>query len=356
MPLLPEVDNAVIRVDSLPDTRVHDFIFSADKTKIYAIVLTASTGVFADHTLVEYDQLGHRLRQLPLGEMAIQTTELALFQRNTLVWQFSNIFYVVDLQSLTVVDKVHTYWTGNYPDVQQHNDQKAVAEESRTWFRQKQQKIGRQFDIQKVDSVTLAVLEGNKTNADDYQAAIREARSQQTDFESDQRKAYYEAYALARIRSAKSTVGYRSPGGKAAYVFTKFTDGSTAAFQLDDAPIQKAGVKFLTCDVNPRITSDWNNDRSSLTEGRFILAEGQSLTDKTGVLQLTEGIVTKRNNFLLGGSSPDEFLFYYELKLGRETAHFKWLYPLGLSNDFYLQSANGSAYVLKAGVLYWFHA
>jgi hypothetical protein len=56
-----------------------------------------------------------------------------------------------------------------------------------------------------------------------------------------------------------------------------------------------------------------------------------------------------------GGSSFDEFLFYFDLKLAGKIARFKWIYPLALSNDFYLQSANGSVYVLKAGVLYWFH-
>lgn len=355
MPLLPQVDNARIRVDSLPDTTVHGFIFSADKTKIYAIVLTASTGVFAQHTLVEFDQTGHRLRELPLGERSIQKTELALFQPTLLVWQSSNLFYRFDLDRFTIIDIVHTYSTGNYPAAQKDKDWESVDQESRAWFRQKQNEIGQQFDIQKTDSVTLAVLEGNKANTDAYWAAIQEARSQQmTQLEPDRHKAYYEQYAGRVIRSAKSSFGYRSPDGYAAYVFATVAPDSTVAFALDEESVKKLGSRFLTLDINPSLTKA-QTSRSSLTEGRFILSEGQSLTDKTSRLALTEGIIAKHNDYLLGGSSPDEFLFYFDLKLGTETAHFKWLYPLGLANDFHLQSANGSVYVLKAGVLYWFH-
>ncbi|CAN5427271.1 hypothetical protein BH09BAC4_BH09BAC4_10400 [soil metagenome] len=65
-------------------------------------------------------------------------------------------------------------------------------------------------------------------------------------------------------------------------------------------------------------------------------------------------MVTKRSSLLMG-ATPEEWLVYYKLKLGNETAQFKWILPLALSNDFYLQSANGSSCVVKKGVLYWFH-
>jgi hypothetical protein len=347
MPLLPQVSTTSIRVDSLPNTTVHSFIFSADKTKIYAIVLTASTGVFAEHTLVEFDQSGHRLRQLPLGEMSIQETELALFQQNSLLWQYANVFYVVDLQKFTVIDEVHTYWAGNYPDTQKDKDQAVVDEESQVWFLKKQKELGLQFDVQKTDSVTSAILESNKANADAYWAAVRKVREQQTQFESDRHKAYYEAYALKQIQSDTSTLGYRSPIGSAEYVFTTSPDGSKIAFTVDKALIQKAGVQFLKNDVNTQVTIDGNN-------ARFNFSEGQSVADKTGSLRCTEKLVTKRSSLLMGAVS-EEWLFYYELKLGNETTQFKWILPLALSNDFYLQSANGSAYVVKKGILYWFH-
>ncbi|QIP16934.1 hypothetical protein G8759_32010 [Spirosoma aureum] len=356
IPLLPQVDNASIRVDSLPDTMIRNFIFSADKTKIYAIVLTASTGVFAEHTLVEFDQAGHRLRQLPFGEMSIQEMELALLQPNLLLWEFSGLFYRVDLDAFKVVDKVHAFWTGNYPDDQKEKDWVRVDREGQAWYRQKKNEIGQQFDIQEADSITLAVLKGNKTNADAYWEAIRKARSDlRTQFEPDRHKAYYEAYALARMRAGKSSFAYRSPDNYASYVFTKFADGNTTAFTLDEAFIQKAGVKFHPYDVNTRVVMDRSNANTSLSEGRFTLVEGQSVTDRTSVLQLTEGITAKYGDLMWGGNSFDEFLFYFDLKLGKKTARFKWIYPLALSNDFYLQSANGSVYVLKAGVLYWFH-
>lgn len=347
VPLLPNVDNSRIRIDSIPNTTVHSFIFSADKTKIYAIVLTASTGVFAEHTLVEYDQRGNRLRQLPLGEMSIQQTELALLQPGSLLWQHANIFHIVDLQKFTIIDEVHTYWTGNYPEVQKDKDQANVDDESKAWFRQKQKEIGKQYDIQKTDSVTFAVLEGNKANANKYWEAIRTAHEQQTQFESDRREHYYEAYALERIRSGNLFFGYRSPDGYGEYLFTKFQDGSTVAFTLTKALIKKTEVRFLQNDVNSRVTIDRTN-------ARFNFSEDQSVSDKTSALRTTEKIVTKRSS-LLSGATPDEFLFYYELNLGHETARFKWLYPLMLSNDFYLQSANGSAYILKQNTLYWFH-
>jgi hypothetical protein len=282
IPLLPQVDNASIRVDSLPDTMVRNFIFSADKTKIYAIVLTASTGVFAEHTLVEFDQRGHRLRQLPFGEMTIQQMELALLQPKLLLWEFSGLFYRIDLESFKVVDKIHALWTGNYPDDQKDKDWARVDWESQALFIRKRKEIGQQFDIQEADSVTLAVLKGNKTNADAYWEAIRKARSElKTQFEPDRHKAYYEAYALARIRSGKSSFGYRSPDKYASYVFTIFADGSTTAFALDEAFIQKAGVKFHPYDVNTSVTIDRNNANGSLSDGRFTLSEGQAVTDRT---------------------------------------------------------------------------
>ncbi|MVM33088.1 hypothetical protein GO755_23810 [Spirosoma sp. HMF4905] len=347
MPLLPHIDNARIRIDSIPNTTVHSFIFSADKTKIYAIVLTASTGVFATHTLVEYDQLGHQLRQLPLGEMSIQQTELALLQPGSLLWQFANVFYIIDLQQFKVIDEVHTYWAGNYPDAQQAKDRAKVANESQAWFHQKQKEIGERYGIQKTDSVTFAVLEGNKANADKYREAIRAAREQQTQFESDRHEHYYEEYAQERIRSGKLFFGYRSPGGHAEYLFTKFQDGSTAAFTLTKGLAQKTEVRFLQNDVNTKVTLNRTN-------ARFNFAEGQSVSDKTSALRTTEKIVTKRSS-LLSGAVAEDYLFYYELKLSNETARFKWLLPLKLSNDFYLQSANGSAFILKKDTLYWFH-
>ncbi|QMW01081.1 hypothetical protein [Spirosoma foliorum] len=347
LPLLPQIDNARIRVDSIPNTTVHSFIFSADKTKIYAIVLTASTGVFAEHTLVEYDQLGNRLRQLPLGELSILQTELALLQTGSLLWQYANVFHIIDLQQFKIIDEVHTYWAGNYPDARQTKDWEKVAEESQALFRQKQQEIGKQFDIQKTDSITSTILEGNKANADKYWEAIRKARGQQAQFESDQHERYYEAYALEQIRSGKLFFGYQSPTGHNAYLFTKFADGSTAAFTLTKALAQKTQVRFLQNDVNKNVIIGQSTTR-------FDFGEGQTVSDKTSALQTTEKIVTRRSS-VLSGALAEEFLFYYELKLGRETTRFKWYYPLKLSNDFFLQSANGSAYILKKDTLYWFH-
>ena len=37
IPLLPHVDNARIRVDSLANTTINDFIFSADRTRFFVL-------------------------------------------------------------------------------------------------------------------------------------------------------------------------------------------------------------------------------------------------------------------------------------------------------------------------------
>ncbi|GAB4029873.1 hypothetical protein [Spirosoma gilvum] len=347
IPLLPQTDNARIRVDSLPDTAVHRFAFSADKTKIYAIVLTASTGVFAQHTLVEFDQKGHRLRQLPLGELSVQTTELALGQRDSLLWLWSDIFYVFDLKQFKVIDKLPAYWTGNYPN--KDIDDAKETQESNKWLHQKQQALNQQFGIQKADSVTFAVLEGNKANEKAYRDAIRKVQNQvQMELVPTWSKAFYETYVLARIRSGQSSFGYRGADGKETYVFTRVTADSTAVFRLDESVIQKAGVAFHKPVVNPRVTIDQ-------TKSRYTDSEGKSIVDKTSALRLTEELQTQHNDFLFGGSKMDQFLFYYELKIGAKTAHFKWVYPVKLSDDSYLQSANGTVFLVKENTLCWFH-
>ncbi|GAB3951273.1 hypothetical protein GCM10028805_31060 [Spirosoma harenae] len=340
VPLLPQLDNAHIQVDSLANTRIHTFVFSADKTKIYAIVLTASTGVFAEHTLVEFDQMGHELRRLSFGERTIQQTELALIQPDLLMWQFSNLFFRIDVKTFSIIDEVHTYWEGNYPSSQKDSDWTNVAQESKVWASRKQQEIAQQVDSLK--------------NAKTYQEAMLKAKEDRINFESERYKAYYEAYALGQIRSGKASFAYRSPDGNALYIFTKLGDGKTVAFTVDEALRQKTNVNLHTVDVNANSTVGRPKDSSSLSTGRFALSEGESVTDKKAAIRMTDGIIAQHNDFLLGGSSMDKFLFYYELKLGAETAHFKWIYPLSLSNDFYLQSANGSVYVLKEGTLFWF--
>lgn len=345
MPLLPQLDNAAIRVDSLANTTVNNFIFSADKTRFYAVVLTASTGVSAQHTLVEYDQAGHPQRQLPLGDMGILQTDLALIQPNALLWKYANAAYIIDLYQFKVIDEVPVYSLSDYPDADK--DRATVLQKSRAWFNRKQTEFNKQYGVIKFDSVTAAILEGDTTNAKAYRIAVREARDTQSELELDWRTAYYEAFALKQARAGTYSFGYRSPSGTNEYLFAKFSDGRTAAFTVSNAVAQKSGVSFVNCNLN-RASTD------APRKTQFLSVADQAVTDKTSSLQVTETMVTKYNSLLLNGLK-NELMLYYELKLGQQTAHVKWNLPLQVSNDFYLQSANGSVYVLRTGVLYWFH-
>ncbi len=345
MPFLPQHDNAAIRVDSLANTTVNDFIFSADRTTVYAIVLTAATGVSAQHALVEFDQTGHRRRQLDLGEMAILQTDLALIQPNALLWRYANRFYLIDLQRFAVLDDVPIYSLGDYPD--SPKDRAVVAQKSQAWLQAKQTQLGKQFGARKIDSVSLAILEGNKANTNAYQVAVREARSQQSQLKLDANKQHYEAYALKQLRVATYSFGYRSAEGFNQYLFTKFANGQTAAFILDSATIREQALRFVAPDVNTAAGVDRRL-------AQFSYATDQPVADKSGSLRVTEKLTTKYNTIMMNGLR-NEFLFYYELKLGAQTAHFKSVLPIQLSDSFYLQSANESVYVLNAGTLYWFH-
>ncbi len=346
MPMLPQLDNPAIRVDSLANTTVIDFLFSADKTKFYAVVLTSSTGVSAQHTLVEFDQTGHRLRALPLGALAIIPTELGLLPDQLLQWRYANVFYIIDLQQFRVRIEVPIYSVGNYPEVDQ--DRERVTQKSEAWFDQKRQELNQKFEVKKFDSVSNAILEGNKTNDNAYQTAVRTARSDQSQVEFDWHQHDYEAYARRRFKTAVSAFGYHSPLGFAACLVFNFPDGRSAAFELDSATIRKSGVTFITSDVNPTVALGLRNVR-------YTSAVDQTLSDRPISLRVTAQVITKYNSLRLNGLK-NERLLYYELKIGPETAHFKWTFPVQASDDFYLQSANGSVFVLQTGVLYWFQA
>lgn len=345
MPLLPQLDNAAIRVSSLENTTVNNFIFSADKTRFYAVVLTASTGVSAQHTLVEYDQAGHPQRQLPLGDMGILQTELALIQPNVLLWCYANAAYIIGLQPFKVIDEVRVYSLSDYPDADK--DRANVLDKSRAWFNRKQTELNKQFGVIRSDSVTSAILQGDTTHADAYRIAVREVRNTQSQLELDWRTTDYEAFALKQVSMGTSSFGYHGPDNASAYLFAKFPDGRTAAFTVSKAVGQKSGISFVNGNLNGAIAAE-------LHRVPFLSVADQSVTDKTSSLRVTETMVTKYNAVLLNGLK-NELMLYYELKLGRETAHFKGDLPMQVSNDFYLQSANGSAYVLSTGVLYWFH-
>lgn len=345
IPLLPQLDNATIRVDSLANTTINDFIFSADRTRFYAIELTASTGVSAQHTLAEYDQTGHRKRAIDLGEMAIGQTELALIQPSTLLWQYANRFYLIDLQRFTILDEVPVYSLSDYPDDQQ--DRATVDRKSQAWFNRKQEEIGKQFNIRKVDPVSFAILDGDTANADAYRVAVREVRDQQSQLELDWRESQYKAYALAQVKLVSSSFGYRSPNSFSEYLFGKYPDGRTAAFELGKAALRQSGVSFVPVNSNRAVASSQRN-------ARYLDKADQAVTDKTASLRLTERLVTKYNTLRVNGLR-NEVLLYHELELGEETAQFKSVLPLQVSDDLYLQSANGSAFVLKTGILYWFH-
>lgn len=342
MPFLPKSSNTHIKVDSFSIEGVDRFIFSADKAKLYAIITESSTGGTYNHFLVEFDEKGKKLRELYIGDMGRVPTTLSMLDANTLIWDYSNVFYIINLPSFKVIDEVMTYYQYDYPQVKE--DEKLIKEQVTKQFEAKRLKIAEKYNIQKIDSVSLEIVEGDKKNADAYWSAFRDAKNETDSQENELKEKYYQQYANKAIKSGTWFLGYKLPESETQYLFTKLPTGKVVAFQLSEG-VTRSGFEFAHLNLNPNseISKNFSSMYSYPTSG---------IKDKECSLKITEQITTEYNQYKMSG--PDKKLFYYEMQVGNEKTTFKWDLPVMVSNDYYLRSADGSTYLVANSKLYRF--
>ena len=346
MPFIANASNNHIKVDSLDAYGIDRFIFSSDKTKLYVLLSEPSTGGSYDFYLIEYDQNGKRLRQLSLGNMGMTSTSLTLLDSNTLMWDYANVFYIINLPAFKVIDEVFAYYSYIYPEADAGN--KLAKTQTQDWLEDQRKKIGLKYNVQKTDSTTFDVLEGDKNNKDAYWTAMTSVRKQTDSMEYALTVKYYQAYAAKEIKAGKPFLKYTKLGSDTEYLFTQLSTGKNVAFLMDES-INPTGVNVAQVNLNPGIGKD---DNISKRDSRFLEAADRKVTDKSCSIEITEKITTKYNQYKLMG--PDEIMLYYKVKLGKEATEFKLTFAIDISNDFYLQSANGSAFVLARGQIYRF--
>lgn len=342
MPFLPGSTNAHIRVDSFSIEGVDRFIFSADKTKLYAIVTESSGGGTYNHFLVEFDEKGKKLRELFIGDIGRTPTTLSLLDSNTLIWDYSNVFYIINLPGFKVIDLVKTYYQYDYPQVKE--DEKLIKEHINQQFEAKRKKLAEKYNIQKIDSVSLEIVQGDKKNADAYWTEFRAAKKEADSMENELKEKYYQQYANKEIKTGTWFLGYNLPESDTQYLFTKLPTGKVVAFQLSEG-ITRSGFGFahLNLNADSEIDKNFSSMYSYPTRG---------IKDKDCGLRITEQITTEYNQYKMAG--PDKKLFYYEMKVGNEKTEFKWERPVMVSNDYYLRSADGSTYLVANSKLYRF--
>ncbi|RYU97630.1 hypothetical protein [Emticicia agri] len=342
MPFLPGATNSRIKIDSAEYAGIDRFIFSADRKKIYALVAQTAGGGTYNHYLIELDENGKKLRELYLGDMGRVPTTLSLLDSNTLIWDYSNVFYIVNLPSFKVIDEVFTYYQYDYPKSKEN--EKLINEKVGQEFEARRVKIAEKYDIQKIDSVSLEIVEGNKKNAEAYWTEFRAAKKESDSMIYTLRQKYYEEYANNEIKTGTWFLGYKLPESDTEYLFTKVASGKVVAFQLDKG-ISRNGYDFARLNLNP--DSEVNRNFSSMYS-----YPTRGIKDKDCSLRITEQITTEYNQYKLKG--PDKKLFYYEMQVGDEKTAFKWEFPVMVSNDFYLRSANGNTYIVANSKLYRF--
>lgn len=342
MPFLPGSTNAHIRVDSFSIEGVDRFIFSADKTKLYAIVAESSTGGTYNHFLVEFDEQGKKLRELFIGDIGRTPTTLSLLDSNTLIWDYSNVFYIINLPSFKVIDLVKTYYQYDYPQVKE--DEKLIKEHVGQQFEAKRKKLAEKYNIQKIDSVSLEIVQGDKKNADAYWTEFRAAKKEGDSLENELKTKYYQQYANKEIKTGTWFLGYKDPDGEAEYLFTKISIGKVVAFLLDSS-IDKSKYNFAQLNINKQC-------KKSELFTIFYNYPNKNLIDKKSSLQITEKITTEYNEYKLKG--PNKYLYYYEMMVGNEKTLFKRDLPVMVSNDYFLESADGSTYLVANSKLYRF--
>ncbi|RFS16345.1 hypothetical protein D0T08_11700 [Emticicia sp. C21] len=342
MPFLPGSSNAHIKVDSFSIEGVDRFIFSADKTKLYAIVAEASTGGTYNYFLVEFDEEGKKLRDLFIGDIGRTPTTLSMLDANTLIWDYSNVFYIINLPNFKVIDVIKTYYQYDYPQVKE--DEKLIKEQVEKQFEAKRVKIAEKYNIQKIDSVSLEIVEGDKKNADAYWTEFRAAKNESDSLENKLRLKYYQQYANKEIKTGTWFLGYKDPDGEAEYLFTKIARGKVVAFLLDSS-IDKSKYAFAHLNINE------HRKKSDLFT-IFYNYPNKNITDKKSSIQITERITTEYNEYKLKG--PNKYLFYYDLMIGKEKTSFKRDLPIMVSNDYFLESASGNAYIVANSLIYKF--